>query len=82
MILKQNSTAANVLAVVCSWALPAKEVAAELQISASMVYAALKRLRAAGYVAPHDHPTGWNQIIKPTPAGRAALAESAKRWAE
>lgn len=82
MILRQNSTAANVLAVVCSWALPAKEVAAELHVSASMVYASLKRLRAAGYVAPTDRKTGWNQIVRPTPAGRSALAKSAQRWAE
>ncbi len=64
--------------VACSWELAPKEIAAELHASQNLVYRAIRLLRDKGYVED-KMPREWNQKIRPTPAGRAALARYSGR---
>ena len=72
--LVRGKTPIAVLEVACSWELPPKDIATELHVSQNLVYRAIRLLRDKGYLQRHKNRK-WNQVIKPTPAGRAALAK-------
>ena len=70
--LMRGKTPLGVLEVVCSWDVSAKEIAEELHRPRSVVWRAIVLLRQRGWVEDKK-PRRWNQIIRPTEAGREAL---------
>ena len=68
-----GKTPLGVLEVVCSWEVSAKEIAEELHRPRSVVWRAIVLLRQRGLIED-KRPRKWNQIIRPTIAGREALA--------
>lgn len=70
--LFKGKTPLGVLEVVCSWDVSAKEIAEELHRPRSVVWRAIVLLRQRGWVEDKK-PRRWNQIIRPTEAGREAL---------
>ena len=70
--LMRGKTPLGVLEVVCSWDVSAKEIAEELHRPRSVVWRAIVLLRQRGWVEDKK-PRRWNQIIRPTAAGREAL---------